>query len=111
MGVVWRVSLFLPAVMLVLAAIPAAAEDQKLNIYNWSDYIAPNTVPDFEKETGIKVDYATFDTNEVLEAKLAAGSSGYDIAVPTLTPFLARQIKAAFYLPLDRSKLPNWSHL
>jgi putrescine transport system substrate-binding protein len=109
--VVWRFSCFLPAIMLAATIIPAAAEQPTLNIYNWSDYIAADTVPNFEKSAGIKVNYDTYDSNETLEAKLAAGSSGYDIVVPSLTPFLARQIKAGFYLPLDKSKLANWSHL
>ena len=91
---------------------PAWADDQKiLNIYNWSDYIAPNTVPDFGHATGAKVNYDTYDSNETLEAKLAAGSSGYDLVVPSLTPFLARQIAAGFYQKLDKSKLPNYAHL
>jgi len=109
--VVWRLSFILPAGLLALAVLPAVAEEPTLNIYNWSDYIAADTVPNFEKSAGVKVNYDTYDTNETLEAKLSAGSSGYDLVVPTLTPFLARQIKAGFYLPLDKSKLSNWSHL
>lgn len=100
------------AVGLAASVAGAAAADQAtLNIYNWSDYIAPGTIPAFEQATGIKVNYDTYDSNETLEGKLAAGSSGYDLVVPTLTPFLARQIKAGFYQKLDKSKLPNWSHL
>jgi putrescine transport system substrate-binding protein len=102
------------AILAVFAAAlggSAQAEDQILNIYNWSDYIAPNTIPDFEKATGIKVNYDTYDSNETLEAKLAAGNSGYDLVGPSLTPFLARQIKGGFYQALDKSKLPNSSHL
>ena len=70
--------LFLPVLLasLVLGSGSARAEQQVLNIYNWSDYIAPNTIPDFEKATGIKVNYDTYDSNETLEAKLAAGNSG-----------------------------------
>ena len=90
----------------------ALAEDgQVLNIYNWSDYIAPDTIPNFEKATGIKVNYDTYDSNETLEAKLAAGNSGYDIVVPSLTPFLARQIKAGFYAELNKQALTNYGHL
>jgi putrescine transport system substrate-binding protein len=89
----------------------ARAEQQVLNIYNWSDYIAPDTVPNFEKATGIKVNYDTYDSNETLEAKLAAGNSGYDLVGPSLTPFLARQVKGNFYQALDKSKLPNYEHL
>ena len=87
------------------------AEAPVLYFYNWVDYIAPETIPAFEKETGIKVNYATYDNNETLEAKLAAGKSGYDLVVPTLTPFLARQIQAGFYLPLDKGRLANYPHL
>jgi putrescine transport system substrate-binding protein len=103
----------LALVMLIasLAALPARAEAPRLNVYNWSDYIAPTTIPDFERETGIKVTYDIYDSNEVLEAKLLAGGSGYDVVVPTASPFLARQIMAGVYRPLDRSKLPNWHNL
>ena len=82
-----------------------------LNFYNWVDYISPETVPAFEKATGIKVNYDTYDSNETLEAKLSAGSSGYDLVVPSLTPFVARQIPAGYYQKLDKSKLPKWSNL
>src|SRR5271168_5068437 len=68
-----------------------------LNLYIWSDYLAPNTLPDFEKRFGIKVHAAYFDTNETLETKLLAGNSGYDIVVPTAS-FFERQIKAGVYL-------------
>jgi putrescine transport system substrate-binding protein len=81
-----------------------------LNLYIWSDYLAPNTLPDFEKQTGIKVHVAYFDANETLETKLLAGSSGYDIVVPTASYF-ERQIKAGVYLPLDKSKLPNLKNM
>lgn len=84
----------------------AQAEDKVLHVYNWSDYIAPETVEKFTKETGIKVVYDVFDSNETLEAKLLAGKSGYDIVVPS-NNFLAKQIKAKVYQPLDKSKLPN----
>ncbi|MBS7662851.1 polyamine ABC transporter substrate-binding protein [Pseudomonas lalucatii] len=88
----------------------AQAEDKVLNVYNWSDYIAADTVEKFQKETGIKVVYDVFDSNETLEAKLLSGQSGYDIVVPS-NNFLAKQIKAKVYQPLDRSKLPNWKNL
>src|ERR1700683_410902 len=81
-----------------------------LYLYIWSDYLAPNTLSDFEKQTGIKVHVAYFDTNETLETKLLAGSSGYDIVVPTASYF-ERQIKAGVYLPLDKSKLPNLKNM
>ncbi|WP_271410109.1 polyamine ABC transporter substrate-binding protein [Pseudomonas sp. Q1-7] len=88
----------------------AQADDKVLHVYNWSDYIAPDTVDKFTKETGIKVVYDVFDSNETLEAKLLAGKSGYDIVVPS-NNFLAKQIKAKVYQPLDKSKLPNWKNL
>ena len=77
-----------------------------MRVYNWSDYIDPTILEDFTKETGIKVVYDVFDTNEVLETKLLAGATGYDIVVPTAT-FLARQIQAGVFQKLDKSKLPN----
>ena len=88
----------------------AQAADKVLHIYNWSDYIAPDTVKKFEDQTGIKVVYDVFDSNETLEAKLLAGKSGYDIVVPS-NNFLAKQIKAGVYQELDRSKLPDWKNL
>jgi putrescine transport system substrate-binding protein len=81
-----------------------------LNLYIWSDYLAPNTLSDFEKQTGIKVHVAYFDTNETLETRLLAGHSGFDIVVPTASYF-ERQIKAGVYLTLDKSKLPNLKNL
>jgi len=88
-----------------------ADEAKLLNIYNWSDYIADNTVPDFVKATGIKVNYDVYDSNDVLEAKLSAGNSGYDLVVPSAMPNLARQIQAGVYLKLDKSKLANYGNL
>ncbi len=81
-----------------------------LNLYIWSDYLAPNTLSDFEKQTGVKVHAAYFDTNETLETKLLSGNSGYDVVVPTASYF-ERQIKAGVYLPLDKSKLPNLKNM
>jgi putrescine transport system substrate-binding protein len=93
------------------AATPAPASgDQKLNVYNWSDYIGEKTVENFEKATGIKVQYDVYDSNEVLEAKLMAGSTGYDVVVPT-GPFLGRQIKAGIYQKIDKTKLKNYGNL
>src|ERR1700722_3715941 len=96
---------------------PGAAADgsgktpaKALNLYIWSDYLAANTLSDFEKQTGIKVHVSYFDTNETLETKLLAGSSGYDIVVPTASYF-ERQIKAGVYLTLDKSKLPNLKNM
>ncbi|MGD8643960.1 MAG: extracellular solute-binding protein, partial [Chromatiales bacterium] len=87
-----------------------AAEEPVLHVYNWSDYIAEDTLENFTKETGIKVIYDVFDSNEVLEAKLLAGSTGYDVVVPSAS-FLGRQIQAGVFMPLDRSKLPNYKNL
>jgi putrescine transport system substrate-binding protein len=89
----------------------AAADTGKvLNLYIWSDYLAADTLSNFEKQTGIKVHVAYFDTNETLETKLLAGSSGYDVVVPTASYF-ERQIKAGVYLTLDKSKLPNLKNM
>jgi putrescine transport system substrate-binding protein len=85
-------------------------EELVLNVYNWSDYIDPTVIEDFQKETGIKVKYDVFDSNEVLETKLLAGSTGYDIVVPSAS-FLERQIKAGVFQKLDRSKLPNLKNM
>jgi putrescine transport system substrate-binding protein len=88
----------------------AAAQQRLVNVYNWSDYIDPAVLESFTKETGIKVQYDTFDANETLETKLLAGKSGYDVVVPTAY-FLERQIKASVFQKLDKSKLPNLVHV
>jgi putrescine transport system substrate-binding protein len=88
-----------------------AAEEPVLNVYNWSDYVAENTIANFEKETGIKVVYDVYDSNEILEAKLIAGSSGYDVVFPSARPFGERQVKAKLYAALDKAQLPNWKNL
>ncbi|MBI1179993.1 MAG: extracellular solute-binding protein [Alphaproteobacteria bacterium] len=90
---------------------PAGAEEKVLNVYNWSDYIAPDTLAKFEKATGIKVRYDVYDSNQMLEAKLLAGRSGYDVVFPSLTPFLAEEIKAGIYQKLDKSRLKNYPGL
>jgi putrescine transport system substrate-binding protein len=94
----------------LLASGAAAAEQPRLDVYNWSDYIAPDTIPKFEAKTGIRVTYDVYDANEVLEVKLLAGRSGYDIVVPSASPFMARQITAGVYRPLDRANLPDWQN-
>jgi putrescine transport system substrate-binding protein len=81
-----------------------------VNIYNYSDYIAEDTIANFEKATGIKATYDVFDSDEMVEAKLLAGDSGYDVVVPTLN-FFGRQIEAGVFLPLDKSKIPNLANL
>ena len=93
-----------------LAAMPAAAEEKTVHVYNWSDYIDESILADFTKETGIKVQYDVFDSNEILETKLLAGKTGYDIVVPT-GAFLARQIKAGVFQKLDKSKLTNLGNM
>jgi putrescine transport system substrate-binding protein len=96
----------LAATVAVLWTGAAGAQGQIVNVYNWSDYIEPTVLKDFTKETGIKVRYDTFDSNDTLETKLLAGKSGYDVVVPTGF-FLERQIKAGVFQKLDKSKLPN----
>lgn len=110
-----KTRLLLSAVALGLVAgcggPTATPEEEKvLFVYNWSDYIAEDTIARFEQETGIKVTYDVFDSNEVLEAKLMAGNTGYDIVVPSLS-FLGRQVMAGAFQPLDRSKLGNYGNL
>lgn len=94
--------------LLVGAGTARAAGE--VRIYNWSDYIDPALLDQFTARTGIKVVYDTYDNNEILETKLLAGKTGYDIVVPTAT-FLARQIQAGVFRLLDKSKLPNWANL
>jgi putrescine transport system substrate-binding protein len=91
------------------SAVPMDA-DKVLNVYNWSDYIDPSVVPAFEKQYGIKVNYDVFDSNEVVETKLLAGRSGYDLVVPSAS-FLQRQIQAGVFQKLDKSLLPNLKNL
>lgn len=90
---------------------PMAAHSQGvLNIYNWSDYIADDTIKNFEKETGIKVRYDTFDNNEILHAKLVAGKTGYDLVVPS-SNWAAIQLSGGLLTKLDKSKIPNYKNL
>lgn len=86
------------------------AADAVVNVYNWSNQIGKKTIAQFEQETGIKVHYEVFDSNEMLETKLIIGGSGYDIVSPT-DNFLDRQLESDLYLPLDKNKLPNWVNL
>jgi putrescine transport system substrate-binding protein len=96
----------------LFALVSAAhAEAPELHVYNWSDYIAADTIPNFAKEAGIAVTYDVYDGNEVLEAKLLAGQSGYDVVVPSASPFMAREITAGAFLALDKAKLPNLKNL
>jgi putrescine transport system substrate-binding protein len=84
----------------------AAAQDKVVNVYNWSDYVDPTVLEDFTRETGIKVVYDTYDNNEIVETKMMAGKSGYDLVVPS-GPFLQRMVAAKVFETLDKSKLPN----
>lgn len=96
---------------LALAAGFAAAQEPVVHVYNWNDYIGETTLEDFEKSTGIRVVYDVYDSNDVLEAKLLAGKSGYDVVFPSAHPNGRRQIKAGLLQPLDKSKLPLWGNL
>ena len=107
-GKLSRLSAATAVVALVTGA--AWAQERVVNVYNWSDYIDESIIEDFTKETGIKVVYDVFDSNEILETKLLAGGSGYDIVVPT-SNFLVRQIAVGVYQKLDKSKLPNLSNM
>ncbi len=106
------------AVQLVLVAalislIPRAEvlADQTLHLYNWNDYFAEDTLSGFESSTGIHPRLDVYDANEVLEAKLFAGRSGYDLVFPTARPFAARHLRAGLYSPLDRERLPGLDRL
>lgn len=91
-------------------ALGATDSEKVLNVYNWSDYIDPSVIPEFEKEYGIKVNYDVFDSNEVLETKLLAGHTGYDVVVPSAS-FLERQLKAGVFQKLDKTRLANLKNL
>ena len=95
--------LALAASLLALGTVPALAQGQ-VNVYNWSDYIDPAL-------TKIKVNYTTYDSNEILDAKLRSGQAGYDVVVPTASPFFVRQMSAKLYQPLDKAKLGNYGNL
>lgn len=101
----------LAAALCMVAVLPQVqAAEQELKFYNWSDYIAPDTLKNFQQDSGIKVQYDIFDTNEMLEAKMLSGHSGYDLVVPS-SQFLSKQIRAGAYQPLQRNLLGNWKHL
>lgn len=99
------------AIVLASSLGAAQAEEPKvLNIYNWSDYISPDLIGNFEKETGIKVRYDNFDNNEILHAKLVAGKTGYDIVVPS-SNWASLQLQGGIFQKLDKTKLPNLKNL
>jgi len=97
---------------LLLASLAggAAAQQRVVNVYNWAEYTAPDTLPGFERTTGIKVQYDVYDSNDTLQAKLLTGKSGYDLVVPS-THYAARQLQAGLFRKLDKSKIPNWKYL
>jgi putrescine transport system substrate-binding protein len=104
-------ALALPAALACAQQQPKPASPERIvNVYNWSDYIDPKVLEDFTHETGIKVVYDTYDSNEMLETRLLAGKTGYDVVVPSAT-FLGRQIKAGVYQKLDKAKLTNIKNL
>ena len=99
------------AALTMLASAPAvAAEEPVVRVFNWSDYIDDAVLSNFTRETGIKVVYDVFDSNDVLETKLLAGGTGYDLVFPSAN-FLARQIRAGVFAELDKGKIPNWKNL
>ncbi len=106
----WLRRLLVAVIAAGCAAAPAQAAERVVNFYNWSDYVDPTVLHDFTRETGIRVRYDTFDSNDMLETKLLAGRSGYDVVAPTAY-FLERQIKAGVFQKLDKPKLPNLKHL
>src|SRR6185312_8419173 len=97
---------FVAALLATSLAGAQSKPERVVNVYNWSDYIDPAVLAEFTRETGIKVQYDTFDSNDTLETKLLAGKSGYDVVVPSAY-FLERQIKAGVFEKLDKAKLPN----
>jgi len=113
-----RLRAFNRAVLLAMAIAVAAAwgvqsasaEEKRLFIYNWTDFIGRDTIAEFEKETEIKVVYDVYDSEETMDARLLAGSAGYDVVVAS-TEYFGREIRAGVYIPLDRSKLSNWKNL
>ncbi|TBU95848.1 polyamine ABC transporter substrate-binding protein [Phytopseudomonas dryadis] len=96
--------------LLTATLLSGGVQAAQLNLYNWADYLGPDTLQKFEKETGIKVFLGTFDSDETLEAKMLTGGSGYDLVVVP-SDFLPRHVRAGVYAPLDHSKLPNWQNL
>src|SRR3984893_6085232 len=103
--------LFLLIALISVSAVKAdAAEEKRLFVYNWTDFIGRSTIAEFERETGIKVTYDVYDSEETMDARLLAGSSGYDVVIAS-TEYFGREIKAGVYIPLDKTKLPNWKNL
>src|SRR3954463_5930019 len=103
------IRLLVSAVLSLGLVTAATAQERVVNVYNWSDYVDPKALDEFTKQTGIKVVYDTYDNNEIVETKLLAGKSGYDIVVPS-GPFVQRLIGAKVFQKLDKTKLPNLSN-
>src|SRR5262245_14729213 len=103
-------SLLAAALALVLAAAAGAEEPPVVNVYNWADYIGRDTLAAFERETGIRVRYDTYESSEIVEAKLLTGDTGYDVVVHG-GQYSARLIPIGVFRPLDKSLLPSWKHL
>ena len=106
-GLFFVFNVTLGQVFLMDPTIAMADESNVVNVYSWSNYIAPDTLSNFTAETGIKVVYDVYDSNDLLESKLLAGKSGYDVVFPSAMPFFAKQIKAGIYRKLDLSKIPS----
>lgn len=102
-----RVVIFL----LAAAFAPLSSAEEVVNVYNWSEYIAPEVLETFKTETGIRVVYDVYDSNEMLEAKLLTGGSGYDVVFPSARPYAARHLTRGTYRELDRAKLPHFANL
>lgn len=100
----------LAAAIAVSLGSSVALASGEVRVYNWSDYIAEDTLAKFTQETGVKVIYDVYDSNEILEAALLSGRSGYDLVVPS-NHYVAKQISAQAFVPLDHDKLPNMTHL
>lgn len=102
-----------PAALLILVmALCACGKEQNVvHVFNWSDYVAPDTIAGFEEESGIRVVYDVYDSNEMLEARLIAGASGYDVVFPSARPYAQRHIAAGLYRELDRALLPQHANL
>ncbi|MBP8024294.1 MAG: polyamine ABC transporter substrate-binding protein [Chromatiaceae bacterium] len=99
------------ALLPLLTPLAVGAAEETVHIYNWNDYFAEDTLSGFQERTGTRAVLDLYDSNEILDAKLLAGSCGYDLVFPTARPFAARQIKAGIYQPLDKSKLPGLKNL
>jgi putrescine transport system substrate-binding protein len=105
-----RICLAASLLAVLLAPGARADEPRVLNVYNWADYIGPTTIADFEAETGIRINYDTYTSSEMVEAKLLAGSTGYDVIFHA-GDYAARLIPLGTFLPLDHAKISSWKYL